>query len=178
MPFEVKLSQIQDRAQYEQAVAEHAERLTAFTREVGKPRPVAHPLVEAAIKRVTYPKADKRPDDYVADYTIVDDTPPPPPPVSLEDRKRMLVAAVHANEAKAKEAIMPQRKLRLLNIKYSQAMATPEQLRTADDEASISGLHDLIKKFQAIELLAAEAESDIEDLTDDTVNSWQPPTFG
>lgn len=178
MPLEIKLSQLQDRAQFEQAVAEHIERLVAFSREVGKPRPVAHPLVEGAVKRVSHPKADKRPDDFMADYVIVDDTPPPPPPLNLEDRKRTLVASVYASEAKAKEAIMPQRKLRLLNIRYSQAMTLGEEMQTAEDKAAITVLLDIHQKFQEIELIAAQAESDIEDLTDDTIDSFQAPNFG
>lgn len=179
MPFEIRLSQLPNRDQFEQAVAEHIDRLVAFGSEVGKPRPVAHPLVEAAIKRVSHPKAAKKPDDFMADYIIIDDTPPPPPPIALEDRKRMLVAAVHAAEAKAKEDFMPQRKLRLLNIKYNQAQ-TKLQVSAADEEAErdVKALITVIEKFQAIELAAAQAESDIEDLTDSTVDSFQVPTFG
>jgi hypothetical protein len=178
MPFEIKLSQLQDRAQFEQAVAEHIQRLTDFSKEVGKPRPVAHPLIEAAVARISYPKADKKPDAYEASYIIVDDTPPPPPPLNLEDRKHALVASVRAAEAAAKEVVMPQRKLRLHNIRYGQAMSLSQEMQSDDDKLAINTLLDIVSKFTAIELKAAQAESDIEDLTDDTVDSFQVPDFG
>jgi hypothetical protein len=164
--------------QFEQAVAEHIDRLIAFSREVGKPRPVAHPLVEMAVKRISHPKSAKLPDDFMADYVVVDDTPPPPPPLNIEDRKRALVAAVHAAEHAAKHAVLPQRKHRLLNLNYSEAVAKPEQARTADDNLLISAAMEAGNKMRAIEMVAAQAESDIEDLTEDTVDSWQVPNFG
>lgn len=179
MPLEIKLSQLQDRAQFEQAVAEHIERLVAFNREIGKPRPVAHPLIEAAVKRVSHPKAAKLPDDFMADYVIVDDTPPPPPPLNLEDRKRALVAQLRAAEAAAKEAVLPQRKLRLLNLNYQQAMATlTKDVINSEAEQVVKGFHATLERFQAVELHAAKIESDIEDLTDDTIDSFQVPNFG
>ena len=186
MPTEIKLSQLQDRAQFEQAVAEHVAHLTAFSGVVGMPRPVAHPLVEAAVSRVSYPKADKKPDSFVADYVIINDTPPPPPPLSLEDRKYQMAASLRAAEAAAKEVVMPQRKLRLLNMKVSFANAKfklidgklDDSALTDEERNMISSYKDIQAKYAAIELASAQAESDIEDLTDDTINTWQPPTLG
>lgn len=186
MPFEIKLSQLQDRVQFEQAVAEHIGRLVAFGKEVGTPRPVAHPLVEAAIKRISHPKSAKLPDDYAADYVVIDDAPPPPAPLNLEDRKRALHAALAVAEIAAKEAILPQRKHRLTLIKLNAANV---KLRITDGVVDNSALSDDDKKiiesykviqerYTAIELIAAQAESDIEDLTEDTIDSWQQPQFG
>lgn len=186
MPLEIRLSQLQDRAQFEQAVAEHIERLVAFSREVGKPRPVAHPLVEAAVKRVSHPKSAKLPDDFMVDYIIVDDTPPPPAPLNIDDRKHLLVAQLRAAEQAAKDAVMPQRKLRLLTLKmqaanaklkYDPATGIDDSDLSDDEKACIEQYKDAHAKYSAIELASAQAESDIEDLTDDTVDSWQVPQF-
>lgn len=177
MPLEIKLSQLQDRAQFEQAVAEHVERLVAFSREVGKPRPVAHPLIEAAVKRISHPKSAKLPDDFMADYVVTDDTPPPPPPLNLEDRKHMLTAALRAAENAAKTAILPHRKHRLLNLNYAAVLAKPEDSYTDEDKKTIADFLSKVGAIQAIDLKAAQAESDIEDLTEDTVDSWQAPNF-
>lgn len=176
--MEIKLSQLQDRAQFEQAVAEHIARLKAFVSEVGKPRPVAHPLIEASIKRISYPKADKKPDEYVADYTIVDDTPPPPPPLSLEDRKRALFAQLRVAENAAKEQFVPEMKRRLLVLRYQRAMGTPEETRDQEQARLIEEYHALQKAVEEIEYKGAAAESDLADLTEDTIDSWQVPNFG
>lgn len=178
MPLEIKLSQLQDRAQFEQAVAEHIERLVAFNREIGKPRPVAHPLIEAAVKRVSHPKAAKLPDDFMADYVIVDDTPPPPPPLNLEDRKRALVAQLRAAEAAFGERILPTRKRRLLGLQAAEASVKPEEEKTEADRHLIASFQDKQACFRSLELHAAKIESDIEDLTDDTIDSFQVPNFG
>lgn len=189
MPFEVRQSQLQDRAAFEQAVFEHVERLKEFNGSVGKPRPTAHPLIEACVKRTSYPKASKKPDEYAADYVIIDDSPPPPPepaPLALEDRKRMLVMELRAAEVAAKESVLPARKHRLLLL---QAGAAQQKLKAKDGQIDDSYLNDdekaklaEVQRVQAgynvIELAAAQAESDIEDLTDDTVDSWQLPQLG
>lgn len=186
MPFEIPLSQLQNREQFEQAVAEHADKLAAFTRTTGEPRPVAHPMIEASIKRISHPKSAKLPDDYVVDYVIVDDTPPPPPPLNLADRKALLHGQLRAAEQAAKEAVLPQRKHRLLflqaqnasrKIKFIEGKQDESDL-TAEEQASLVQVKTVQDTYANIELLSAQAESDIEELTDDTVDTWQVPNFG
>lgn len=188
MTFEIKLSQLQDREQFEQAVAEHVDRLANFNREVGKPRPVAHPLVEASVKRISHPKGTKLPDDYMVDYVIVDDTQPPVESINLnlEDKKSVLAAQLRAAEHAAKVAVLPQRKHRILQlqtqnanakIKYDTGIADYSELTEADT-AVIEHLKKVQAAYAVIELIAAQAESDIEDLTDDTVDKWQVPNLG
>lgn len=186
MPFEIKLSQLQDREQFEQAVADHVDKLIAFNRETDTPRPIAHPLIEASVKRICHPKGSKLPDDYAVDYVIVDDTPPAPPPLNLSDRKLMLMAQVRSAEQAAKEAVLPQRKHRLFNIKATAVAVKlkyvdgkPDQSDLSEEEVGVLKEADSVRTaYAAIELIAAQAESDIEDLTDDTVDKWQVPDFG
>jgi hypothetical protein len=186
MPFEVKLSQLQDREQFEQAVAEHANKLAAFNRVTGTPRPVAHPLIEASVKRIVHPKNKKLPDDFVVDYVLVDDSPPEPAPLNLQDRKSVLMAELRAAEMAAKEAVFPQRKHRLLHIQATMALGKREVVNGKWDNSKLSAeelgyaekAQEVQTKYAAIELVAAQAESDIEDLTDDTIDKWQVPNFG
>lgn len=188
MTFEVKLSQLQDRAQFEQAVADHTERLKDFNKVVGKPRPTSHPLIEACVKRISYPKTSKKPDDYEADYVIVDDVPVAPETASLglEDRKRMLVAALRVAEAAAKEAVFPARKQRILTLQAGAAQVKlvvkdgqiDDSALTEQEKDTLNLIREVQSKYGAIEMAAAQAESDIEDLTEDKVDSWQLPQLG
>jgi len=172
MSYEIKASQINNRAEFEVAVATHITRMIAFNKEVGQPRPVAHPLVEASIKRV---QARGRPDAYVPDYVIVDDAPAIISAISLEDKKRMHQAALTAAENDARFKLLPQRKLRLAQLKYQLAMSKPEDERTSEENEDIASINLLNKAWEAIARKGAQAESDIDDLTEDTIDSWQLP---
>lgn len=175
MTLEVPLSVIggQDGA-FKAAVDGHIAALKAFTKTTGKPRPTAHPLVEQAIKRI---QRNKQPDDFEADYTIIDDT-PPPPVLTLEQKKEKLRSACIAAENEAKFKLLPKEKVRLAILKFQMASAKPEEERTAEEREDINSYNLVQKAWSLIELASATAESDIGDLTADTVDSWQVPTFG
>jgi len=72
MTFTVYLSQIKDEIEFDLAVKKHIARLKAHNFQVNKPRPTADGMIEMCIKRVV---AKGKPDDYIADYEIIDDTP-------------------------------------------------------------------------------------------------------
>jgi hypothetical protein len=173
MPFKVMLSQIPDKAGFIKAVADHAHALKGANHQIGKPRPTAHPLVEAAVKRVRTGKAD----DFVPDYVIVDDTPAPvhEPQLSLADKKDLLQVELMKAENDAKFKLLPRRKIRLASAKMVAAMNVAEDQRTAEQKEDIDSYERLQKAWQAIELVSAQAESDLEDLQN--VDGWKPPTF-
>jgi len=178
MPREILMSQIGGRRDdFDQAVADHIKKLHAFNSQVGKARPTAHPIVESVIKRI---QVNGKPDTYVSDYVILDDTPPGEEPhtPTLEEKKLALHRALHFAENEAKYKILPQRKVRLATVKMSTAMSTPEDKRTAEQLEDIASYLHVQKIWQSYDLIAAQAESDIDDLNEDTVDSWQPPTFG
>jgi hypothetical protein len=172
-----QINQVGDSAAFEAAVNDHIARMTEFAKTRGKPRPMAHPLVEMAVKRITHPIISKRPDHYVADYTIVDDMTPPTPVLDLNDKKNHLVAKVRAAEYKASTVIFPELKRRLWSIQYSAAAAIPEDQRTEKDKKLIAHFDEMSKKLAAFNLKAATAEAEIHDLTEENVDSWQPPTI-
>lgn len=177
MPFEVPLSLIVDQPSFDQGVQLHIKALTDFTKTRGKPRPVAHPLIEKSVKRVVYPVNQKKPDSYVADYTFKDDT-PKIEPLTLEDKKNRLVALLHNAAIAAKNKILPQRKFRLFLLNVKDAVDKKEVDRSDADKALIAEHNDIQTKWNVIDRKLAEAESAIEDLTDDTVDSWQVPQLG
>lgn len=174
MPFEVNLSGFASRTIFEDLVKDHIAKLTAFTKEVGKPRPVSHPLIEASIKRV---QNVNLPDRYVEDYIIVTDPAAVKPEITLEDKKVKLHQAVVAAENEAKYKILPQRKMRLAILKNQLASAKLEDDRTAEESEDIASYLHVQKIWRGFELVGAQAESDIDDLNEHTVDSWQPPKF-
>lgn len=192
MTFQVSLSQLQafniTQDQFQSAVISHIAALHAFAKVKGKPRPVAHPFVEGAVMRT---QAKGKPDTYSPDYQIVDDLPKPPekakePDVveevkalNLEQKKQVLTQQVLAAESVAKQKIMPTRKLRLVVHMATLAHRKKDKGEepTDDDKVAVAKLDQIMADFAAVELIAAKAESDIEDLTEDNIDSWQVPTI-
>lgn len=157
-----------DKEAFAKAVQNHIIALSSFTKEFGKPRPVAQPLVEQAIKRI---QAKGVPDVYVADYKLVE------PVISLEKRKQDLEAKLMTAENEAKFKILPQRKIRLAIIKFQQAMAIDQDKRTPEQNEDVASYLSIQKVWSQFELIGANAVSDIDDLTEDTIDSWQLPKF-
>jgi hypothetical protein len=161
----------------------------------GEPAPSArHQMVEAAVKRVPGSIDPPRPDDFVADYEIVDDTPPQP---SLDQRKAVLVAALGTAANAAIAAVIPPLKRRLWDLEQHRIAVllngaklesvkdeTPEARRaralatlSADDLAHYLAHEARNKKIDAIVYQVAKAESAIHDLTEETLPTWKPPAF-
>lgn len=129
------------------------------------PDPVAHPLVDLCIRRP----------DLVPDFVVVDDTKP-----TLEQRKSDLVHTLTMEEIAAVQRIWPQRKRRLDSIVYSEAMQKIDgesDLRTADEKKACSDFEDRTLKVAEIEKAAAQAQADIDDLTEETIGAWSNPKF-
>ncbi len=180
MPYEVKLSQLQNREEFEAAVASHIAALKASNSAKDKPRPTAHPLVEACVKRVTYPVISRRPDDYVADYVIIDDTPeqpPAPPAPSLDEKKQFIMQQMRQVENVAKQKYFPFLKLRLLELEFQDAMQVPEADRTPEQQQAVAKFMEVQAGYRLIDKQAAQAEAALADLDEATIDSWQMPTF-
>lgn len=165
MTFKVKLSQLKGigDAPFAELVQRHIEALTAhrdtpLTKEqkAGPPSPTAHPFVEKAVSRVRQPKG---PDQFVADYEVIDDTHPPPNP---EELKKQAI-----NESRAKEyadiaALMPESRMRLMQMDSGRALRVPEYERTPEQTKAIEAWNKLQDDIERIQYESAKREADIE----------------
>ena len=165
MTFEIPKSVI-DSLPYDFAEAVEAHiKAKEEHRFTGNAAPTAPELVESAIRRDQYAVSEGKPDDFVADYVIVDDTPPPPPPPTLEQRKAAAYAQSRAQEVSDIEAIMPPGKVRLMNIDANDAFAVSEDKRTADHKKALQNLAEYNARVAEIQRAAAVREAEIDDLT-------------
>lgn len=180
MAFEIPLSAIDGQEQaFKQAVDLHIEKLHAFNTMVGQPRPVAHHLVEAAIKRVTYPVKAKKPDEFVADYTIINDMAKQEDIAnpSFEQKIFFLHQQIAIAENEAKHKLLPQKKVRLAAFKAGTAAAKDPKKRTAEEKEDIASFDRVQKAWHKIELQSAQAEHDLADVTPKTIDKWKLPKF-
>jgi hypothetical protein len=156
------------------AIEAHIKALKAHQTTVGEPAPIAHALVERAVRRVQYPIDAKKPDDFVADYTVVDDTPPPP---TLDQRKTALAVNAQALCQEAMDAASPPLKRRLADMEAGRAMMVDPAKRTPAQLAAIAAQQARGVKSEAILFHLATLESQIHDLTEQTIDGWKPAPF-
>src|SRR6185437_15000897 len=157
--------------------------IPALERWVSCPRPKAHPIVESAVN-----------ENDEADFEIVDDG--PTAEQKLASRKMELLGEVSEAEKAAVFAVMPFGKRRLLAIREREILLSeqtikqgflakmigktsrdPAQDRTPADAQFMAEQQDRRDRITAIERAAAQAMSDIEDLTLDTIGAWKCPSF-
>jgi len=146
--------------------------LEEHRKTTGEAAPIApHPLVEAAVARVQYPVKAGKPDDFVRNFTILDDT------LSLDDRKVMLANSLTQKANAAAKVVMPPLKQRLWEFEYLDASAIDPKKRNAGQKAVIAA-HDVrIAKVQAIHRHLAKLHSEIHDLTDATIDGYKAAPF-
>ena len=155
---------------YAAAVEEHRQALLAH-RFSGDAAPTAHPLVEAAVARVP---CEGGPDNFVADFEIVDDTPAPPTPADL---RAGLLARIHAAEVAAALAVIGNGALRLLSLDARAAAMKPAEERTAADTAALDRLQEVTLRRTAIDRHGATLEALIEDLPADKLAGFEFEAF-
>jgi hypothetical protein len=129
----------------------------------GNAAPTTYPLVEQAVRRVQYPIDAKKPDDFIADYEIEDDT---PPPLTLAERKQTMLAESRQQEQTEIAALAPSGKLRLLQMDAQRAMQVPEKDRSQEQSSFIEQWIDINKRFADIQYVAAQREAAIEDISE------------
>lgn len=199
----VKAAGIED---FAAAVADHVSDMEAHRFTIGAPAPTAHPLVERAVMRVQYPVAavhrphreyeiehegktvqvrepdgkpvhftsSAKPDDFAPNYVLIDDT---PPPLTLEQRKDRLEHECKCQAALAFDRASPRRKRGYMELKVSDAHSVPEEDRTSEHKAALAHHAEVNKKIAAVNEHLARLLNDIEDLTEDSINTWEPAPF-
>jgi hypothetical protein len=170
--------------------------LPAIERHVAYPRPSAHPLVEAAVN-----------ENDVADYEVVNDDPTPMQVLQSKknDLLRAVSAAEAAAIAaivplgKRRALNLRENDIREADAKLSAELSKQGVIRTIAKATGLSATVDVgaeidrrrapedtkhlleqverRRRINETERAAAQAHHDIEDLTLETIDSWQLPDF-
>jgi hypothetical protein len=140
-------------------VAKHVSRLEAH-RFTGDAAPHSYPEVEAAIRRVSHPIEDQKPDDFIADYEIVNDDPPPP---TLAERKAAAMADLRKQEQEEIAKLIAPEKRRLMDITYGRALRADPQ--TDADKKLIADRRAIDAQIEAIQLDYATREAALSEMT-------------
>jgi hypothetical protein len=165
-------------------------------RHVAYPRPRAHPLVESAVDE----------NDEV-NFEIVDDGPTAEEKLASRKAELFYAVTVAENKAidavipLAKRRLFNLREAAILEadraksaslwasngglvkkitgaaMTAAQIAARVESERPADDTTFLRAQRERMDRVAAIQLIAAQAHHDIEDLTAETIGSWKLPTF-
>lgn len=97
MTAKIPLSQIKAMPDFEARVHAFVQAKKDHLITEGVGAPTEHHVVESAVRRI--PGDGKTPDDFVADYTIVDDTMPAAPAPTLDQRKAWAIDAALIEKA-------------------------------------------------------------------------------
>ncbi|MGM4992699.1 hypothetical protein [Tardiphaga sp. 841_E9_N1_2] len=176
MTFQISKSQVDglpynftdEVEKYQQAMLAH--------RFSGDAAPVAPGIIEAAVRRVQHPIEDGKPDDFVIDFEIVDDT-PPEPVLTSADRRTKLMFQVQAAQADAAAKVISPARARLLSMDVSRIYTKAVEARTPADDAVMAQHAAVQARLNALTYHTATLEVEIEDLADDKLDSWQMTPF-
>lgn len=147
---------------FRQAKLEHR-----FTGDVA---PSAPAIIEQAVRRVP---VQGQADDFVADYEIIEDITVP----TLTDKKAALVGAIRTMEATALATIISPGRERLMGFDLNAVYAKPEAARSDADRALLAKAADIAARKQVLQRHGAELEVAVEELTDASIDGWQPTGF-
>jgi hypothetical protein len=171
MTLQIPLSQIVDVNTFKARVATFREARLAHHQTLGEPAPIEHPLIEACVRRI--PRG-KEADDWVLDYEIVDD---PKTVLTLRQQKDALIAEVIKTEAELMNVSLPPGKRRFHEITAYEISRKPLEDHDVVDRQFLAARNIRLDREAAIQRHAAHLMNQIEDLTEETIESWQPAPF-
>lgn len=171
MTFKVLKSRIPD--DFAQQVEKFRIEKLRHRRTVNTPAPVAHPFVEAAVRRVVVGKG--HPDDFVVDFEVIDDSPPPP---TLREKKNRLLQQLAVEEQIRLDQIeLPPGKRRKADLELNRVLQLPEDQRTGEDNALIDEANLRRQRILDLQLVVADLMARVEDLDESTIDQWHMPDF-
>jgi hypothetical protein len=165
----IPLSLVGDPDTFKREVEAHCVDLVAHRRgKPGVPAPVHEALIDSLILRV--PRGDPLPDDFqVIPYEIFDDGP------TLDERKAALAGQLRIAQAATVNAILSPARAALLNLDMTEALSTPEEMRTPGQLGAIAAYVAFQSRVAEINRSAAVAALEIEELTAEKVETWKVP---
>lgn len=170
MPFSVTISDLAaaglSAETYAAQVEEYRQARLAHRFTVNVPAPSAPAFIEAAVRRVPQSGA---PDDFVADFEIIDDRLPAP---SLEERRRSLIADISAEEGRRLDALMPSGKLRLLQMQATLAAKKAPPDRSPEEADALARFEHVMARMEAITLHAATLMAAVDDLAEGEIDAF------
>ncbi len=136
------------------------------------PAPIAPPMVAQALR-------EERDGDgvlsYVPDYELVDDG--PTPQQTLQSKKNHLFGTVFHMEQVAAATVFPPSRRRHIEFLVSDASAKKPEDRSAEEKALIQKYEETTAKLVQVSRHGAMLNNQIEDLTEETVETWKPADF-
>lgn len=143
---------------------------------IGEPAPTPSIAgIEQLVVRIP-PDADND-ERFETRYEIINDVPPPPAPPTLDEKKAAHLVKVNELLQKALTDTTPALKRRLWEHLYAEAMEVPEPQRTADQQVFMRQHEGRRKHEKVLGRHLAVLESQIDDLTAETVDAWKPAPF-
>ncbi len=146
------------------------------------PVPVVHPLLDQAIRRVPAalvsdnPPVHDGPDDFVIDYEIIDDLPKP------DEKKQHLRGVFLTEETRIGNNILPPGKRRITNLRIIEIEDKISRDRgdtnlSQEDKDFMADVQKKKDQLDKLHRFGAQVESEIEDLTEENIDSWVMPSF-
>lgn len=139
-------------------------------RFTGDIAPSAPAIIEHAVKRLP---VEGEADDFVIDYEVIDDVPVP----TLEERKAKLINEIRTAEAAAHLAIISPARERLMYLDLAPVHHKSVAERSPTETELLARAQGIADRKSRVQRHAIGQEIEVEDLTAETIDGWQPAAF-
>lgn len=117
-------------------------------------------------------QSSAKPDDFIANYEIINDA---PLPITLEQRKQALEGELLNQSKLAREAVVPPRRRLLADLKAQEAKSA--ETPSPEQTAFVVEYDAMQQRLVTVQRHFAEQLNEIEDLTEETIGAWKPKPF-
>ena len=157
--------------EFEKAIVEWTNENTA--RHDPYPRDEAHPQIEASIKTT---KNEDGSVSYEPDFEVINDDPTPEQILSTK-KTELLQRTAEIEQATISAIQGPIGKQRSITIREASILNKKEEDRSEEDVSFLLEQNNKRSRAEAISIKVAEIMSEIEDLTLETIDTFEIPTF-